>query len=81
MMRARSIENGVFSITVNRSGQERGQQFNGGSEIINNRGQILVKASQSEAIRIIDVDIKKSRNKKWNRYNDLFKDRRTDLYS
>src|SRR3989344_5582220 len=81
MMQARSIENGVFSITVNRVGKECGQEFKGGSEIVDNRGNLLVKADSSECVSIIDVDKKKSRNKKWNKYNDLIGDRRIDLYS
>ncbi len=81
MMRARSIENGVFSIIVNRIGKERGQIFQGGSEIIDNRGATLSKADTAEAVVVIDVDIERSRNKKWNQYNDLFKDRRIDLYN
>jgi predicted amidohydrolase len=80
MMQARSIENGVFSITVNRIGEERGQKFSGGSEIIDNRGRALLKADNFECVSIVDVDIRKSRNKKWNKYNDLLSDRRTDLY-
>jgi predicted amidohydrolase len=81
MMQARSIENGVFSITVNRTGEERGQKFCGGSEMIDNRGGVLFKANDSESAYVIEVNLKKSRNKKWNEYNNLFGDRRNDLYS
>jgi len=80
MMQARSIENGVFSITVNRIGEERGQKFNGGSEIIDNRGNILKKTYDAECVFLLNIDITQARNKKWNQYNDLFKDRRMDLY-
>lgn len=80
MMRARSIENGVFSITVNRIGEERGQGFNGGSEIVDNRGNMLKKSGNKEKCFVIDLDLSKSRNKKWNFYNHLIKDRRIDLY-
>lgn len=80
MMQARAIENGVFSICSNRIGTERGTLFLGGSEIVDNHGNILAKAKSQETIVVFDVDLKKSRNKKWNPYNDLFLDRRPDLY-
>ncbi|MCC6323217.1 beta-ureidopropionase [Candidatus Nomurabacteria bacterium] len=80
MMQARSIENGVFSITVNRVGVERGQKFKGGSEIVDNKGNILAKGNDTECVKVVEVDPTISRNKKWNEYNDLFKDRRIDLY-
>jgi len=80
IMQVRSIENGVFSITVNRIGKERGQKFNGGSEIVNNRGNIIKKSNKREDIYVIDFDPLKSRNKKWNKYNDLIKDRRPEMY-
>lgn len=80
MMQARAIENGVFSITVNRVGAERGTTFRGGSEIVDNRGNVQKKAGDEEEIFVIEIDAKKSRIKQWNEYNDLFKDRRIDLY-
>ena len=80
MMRARSIENGVFSVTVNRVGTEREQTFRGGSEIVDNKGNIVAKAGIEECIKVLDLDLTQSRNKKWNEYNDLLKDRRIDLY-
>lgn len=80
MMQARSIENGVFSITVNRTGKERGQIFKGGSEIIDNKGNILVKEGNKEKTHVFDLDLSKAKNKKWNKYNDLIKDRRPEIY-
>lgn len=80
MMQARAIENGVFSVCANRVGTERGTVFRGGSEIVNNRGNVLAKAGLEEEVIVIDLDLKKSRNKQWNPYNDLLKDRRPDMY-
>jgi predicted amidohydrolase len=80
MMQARSIENGVFSITVNRTGKERGQKFSGGSEIVDNKGNIFKKSGAKEEIFVFELDLLKSRNKKWNKYNDLIKDRRPRMY-
>lgn len=79
-MRVRSLENGVFSITVNRSGTERGQKFRGGSELIDNRGQLIKKADSDEELYVYELDLTESANKRWNDYNDLLADRRTDLY-
>ncbi len=81
LMRSRSIENGVYSITVNRTGIERGQKFRGGSEIISNRGKIIKKSGRREEIYVVDLNLLKSRNKKWNKYNDLLEDRRLEMYN
>jgi predicted amidohydrolase len=81
MMRARTIENGVYAITTNRTGEDLTQKYTGGSEIVDNRGNILVKASEeNEEVKIVDVDLNKSDDKNWNGINDLVKDRREDLY-
>jgi len=81
VMRTRSIENGVFSITTNRVGMDGEQRYNGGSEIVDNRGNILMKASDEEEVKIIEVDLSKSDDKNWNSINDLMADRREELYN
>jgi len=80
MMQARSLENGVFGICADRIGMERGVKFRGGSEIVDNRGEVVKKAGIGEKIYVADLDLKKSRDKKWNPYNDVLKDRRPELY-
>ncbi len=81
MMRARSIENGVFSITTNRTGMDGEQMYKGGSEIVDNRGHVLAKANDfEEEVEVVDVDLSDADDKVWNKINDLFKDRREDLY-
>ncbi len=81
VMQVRSIENGVFSITVNRVGSEGEILYKGGSEIVDNRGNILVKANNfEEKAYVLDLDLSLSRDKQWNKLNNLFKDRREDLY-
>ena len=81
LMQTRAIENGVVTINTNRIGTERGLTFRGGSIIVNARGKILKQASTNKTeIFVVDVDLNQSRNKKWNPYNDLFKDRRPDMY-
>ena len=82
MMRARSVENGVFSITTNRTGTDSDQEYKGGSEIIDNRGNLIAKASNSEEeVKVVEVDLTKSDDKNWNNINDLMADRREELYN
>ncbi|MBP6865946.1 MAG: hypothetical protein KBC12_00150 [Candidatus Pacebacteria bacterium] len=81
VMRTRSIENGVFSITTNRTGMDGEQMYKGGSEIIDNRGHVLVKASDfEEEVEVVDVDLSLADDKNWNGINDLMKDRREEIY-
>lgn len=81
VMEVRAIENGVFSITVNRIGEEDEIVYKGGSEIVDNRGNILVKANEhEEKVYVVEVDLNLSKDKQWNRINNLFADRREDLY-
>lgn len=80
-MEVRSMENGVYSIVANRIGIERGNKFFGNSKIIDVRGDMIKQSSsEGEEVNIVEVDIEKARNKQWNPFNDLFKNRRTDLY-
>lgn len=81
VMRVRSIENGVFSITVNRVGSEDGTFYKGGSEIVDNRGNVLIKANDfEEKVYIREVNLDLAKDKIWNKINDLLEDRRPDLY-
>lgn len=84
-MTVRCLENRVFAITSNRIGEEkRGKdhfKFTGRSQITSFNGEILSSApNDKNYVDIIDIDIQKARNKKLNEYNDLFKDRRVELY-
>lgn len=80
VMRARALENGVYAIAVNRTGEERGHTFQGGSEIIGPRMEALAQAGDKEEVKVIEVDIKKARDKKYTEFNDLLKDRRPEFY-
>ena len=81
VMRTRSIENGVFSITTNRTGMDGEQMYKGGSEIVDNRGHVLAKASDfEEEVEVVDIDLSLADDKNWNGINDLMKDRREELY-
>ena len=84
-MFARSLENGVFTITANRIGTEsrtdRELTFTGGSQVLGHRGETLAKAptdsphSAMAAITPSDAD-----DKRIAVLNDRFESRRTELY-
>ncbi|MCK4846113.1 MAG: acyltransferase [Deltaproteobacteria bacterium] len=86
-MITRALENRVFTITANRIGTEariKGSRlkFIGKSEIVSPMGALLCRASGSRAeTRLASVDTKDSRDKKITPFNDVFKDRRIELYS
>ncbi len=82
----RAIENRVFFIMANRVGQEkRGSKhlkFNGRSQIISPDGEILVKAGpKEEKVKIVNIKPELALDKLITPYNDVIKDRRTELYS
>lgn len=85
-MITRCIENRVFAITANRIGTEKrikGQKlkFIGQSEIVAPDGKILYRAStDKEEIGVVDIDPKMAGNKNITPLNNIFKDRRKDLY-
>ena len=80
------MENRIFVVTANRVGAEEripsnSLNFIGQSQIVDPDGNILCRASENgEETKIIDIDIEKSRNKSINSSDDLFTDRRPDLY-
>ena len=81
----RSLENRIFIITSNRWGEEKNGQkinkFTGMSQITNPQGEAIVRfPKQGDLAEIVDIDPDEALKKTINDYNDLFKDRRTDLY-
>jgi len=82
----RCLENRVFVVTANRVGTEERISGNpltfiGQSQVVDPDGNILCRASETkEEIKIFEIDIEKSRNKSINSGNNLFTDRRPDLY-
>ncbi|MEW6571161.1 MAG: nitrilase-related carbon-nitrogen hydrolase [Nitrospirota bacterium] len=86
-MPVRCLENRVFSITANRIGEECRKEDNnplrfiGQSLIASPEGEVIVKASENkEELRIVDIDPNTSRNKNLNALNNIFEDRRVDMY-
>jgi predicted amidohydrolase len=84
-MITRCLENRVFAVTANRTGEEtRGGQknvFTGQSQIISPVGKILYRSSNDkDEIGIADIDYKESEDKAVNVKNNLWADRRPQFY-
>ena len=84
-MVTRAIENSIYTITANRTGKDvngvKQLYFTGMSEIVNPRGNILYKSSKDlDEVIIIDIDPSEASDKNINPMNNLFTDRRKDIY-
>jgi len=84
-MKIRALENRVFAVTSNRVGTETKDgetlRFTGQSQIVNPLGEVLAQAGPDrEECIIVEADLKEASNKKITDYNDLFADRRPELY-
>jgi 5-aminopentanamidase len=87
MMATRAMENVVYTIAVNRVGEERGFRFIGRSSIFGTRGEQLAFAGPDEPeIIMADVDPKVARTKRLIRVSgknevDRIADRRPEFYA
>lgn len=83
-MKTRAIENRVFVITADRAGDEiRGDKrfhFIGTSQIVAPNGDILVRVAEEACTEVIEIDPMLALDKRMNAHNDLFVDRRRELY-
>lgn len=86
-MITRCLENRIYAITADRIGKEsrvpnESLHFIGQSQVVDPDGNILIRASETdEEVQIIEINLDKARRKLLNSKNDIFKDRRPDLYS
>jgi len=83
--KARAIENRVFWIMANRCGQDKREDkelnFTGESQIVDPKGRVLFRASADEEIlKVLEIDPKLADDKWVTETNELFADRRADLY-
>jgi predicted amidohydrolase len=82
--KTRAIENHVFIILANRTGTEQrdGSEYTfiGQSEIVSPGGEILVRADQQTCVEVNEIDPDQALDKRMNAHNDLFKDRRKEIY-
>ncbi len=84
-MLTRSLENGVFSATSNRTGKEKNGEkvldFTGMSQIVDTKGQIIhILNTVEESVFVTEINPVKSEDKDITEFNNLFLDRRTELY-
>ncbi len=84
-MLTRCLENRIFAATANRIGfEERGGKrliFTGGSQIVDPWGRVVASLGEDEdALCVANVDLNLSMDKSITEMNDIFKDRRVDLY-
>ena len=85
-MPIRCLENKVYAITANRTGREQRKEgscleFIGKSQIVAPDSTIIAKAPKKwTSLMIADLKIDTALNKSINQYNDLFKDRRPEMY-
>ena len=83
--RVRSLENRVFWVLGNRCGtEERGGKtlsFTGRSQIVAPNGTLLVEApAEGESLSIVEIDPSEASDKHITPLNDLFADRRPEVY-
>jgi predicted amidohydrolase len=86
-MITRSLENRVFTITANRVGTEervpgKPLKFIGTSQVTSPDGDVLCRAgSKREEAVAVEIDPARARKKLITPMNDIFRDRRKDLFS
>lgn len=80
---AAAHSNSVFIAAADRVGTERGQPFLGSSLIVSYTGWPIAgpASTRDEEIIYADVNLADARRKRnWNEYNQVLRDRRTDVY-
>jgi 5-aminopentanamidase len=86
-MVTRCLENRIFAVTANRTGAEQREgkselKFIGSSEIVSPKGDILCRASkENEEFIQAEINVSAARDKDLNSFNNIFNDRREDLYN
>lgn len=85
-MPVRARENHVFTITANRYGTEaKGDEtltFIGLSEICDPSGEILLRAERTgDQLGVVEFDPHAARDRQLNAHNELFADRRPEMYA
>ncbi len=83
--RVRAMENRIFWVLANRSGtEERGGKklsFTGASQIVAPTGEILAQAPpDEESVQIVQISPAEADDKRVTAMNDLFADRRPEMY-
>jgi 5-aminopentanamidase len=72
----------VFVAVCDRAGTERGVDWVGATAIVDERGNVLAGPVGDEVGTVTaELDLARARDKAWNERNDVFADRRPELYS
>jgi len=85
-MPVRCLENRLYAITANRIGTENRKEgqilrFIGTSQIVSPDSTLCAKAPENEeSLKISNIDLKKAKDKSLNPFNNIFRDRRPDMY-
>ncbi|OAN37359.1 nitrilase-related carbon-nitrogen hydrolase [Mycolicibacterium iranicum] len=72
--------NRVAVAACDRAGVERGQEWTGGTAIVDQNGWVVASVGSGVGMAVADVDLALSRDKKLTEHVDLLADRRLDLY-
>lgn len=72
----------VFLAACDRCGPERGVEWTGGSVVCDEWGWLLAGPVEGygRGLLLADCDLERARDKAWNERNDVFRDRRPELY-
>jgi predicted amidohydrolase len=73
--------NRVHVVQADRTGDERGVRWSQASVIVDPDGSVVAGPAQGEAVLVADLDLARARDKAWGERNDVFADRRPELYS
>lgn len=84
-MAVRALENGVFTATANRVGEEARSasalRYTGCSQIVSPKGAALVRLSaDTPEAAVVEIDVTEARNKRITSRNDVLADRRPEMY-
>ncbi|MGQ9702346.1 MAG: nitrilase-related carbon-nitrogen hydrolase [bacterium] len=83
-MITRSVENRIYTVLADRTGSDdRGAKklkFIGKSQIVAPNGEVLIRVGEEECVKVLDIDPDIARDKKITPHNDIFEQRREDLY-
>jgi|UniRef100_A0A7C3UXI1 predicted amidohydrolase len=81
---SRAIENRVYWVLANRTGIEKRDgerlKFFGNSQVVSPEGKILRKAGKREEMALVEIEPDEANVKQVTPTNNLFSDRRPDLY-